>query len=223
MEKNKEVTCPACGSSDLELSITGKAVTEPYSEPVVVSMEFYKCRTCGMEGDFSGQGDETIGKAIEVAKHNSIVRIIEEFTRNDISMSSIERALDLPQRTLTKWKNSLSVPSAAAVALMNVIRTYPWILTVAQHKYDPLVARNVCITNAISEFLRLTPIGGIIPAETGVFLAMGSLVVYQRYERTNEEDANAPIEMHVAVENNQGSYFFQNQNLSITGGDLAVT
>jgi DNA-binding transcriptional regulator YiaG len=216
MGKNEEVTCPACGSSDLELSVTGETVTEPYSEPVVVSIEVYKCRTCGMEGDFSRQGDEIIGKAIEAAKHNSIVRIIEEFTRNDMSMSSIERALDLPQRTLTKWKNSLSVPSAAATALMNVIRTYPWILTVAQHKYDPLVARNVCITNAISEFLRLTPIGGIIPAETGVFLAMDSLFVYQRYERTSEEDTNSPIEMRVAVENNQGSYFFQ-------GGDLAAT
>jgi hypothetical protein len=187
-------------------------------------MEAYKCRTCGMEGDFSGHGDEQIEEAIGAAKHNAIIHIIEEFVRNEISMSSIERALDLPQRTLTKWKNGLSSPSATGVALMNIIRTYPWILTVAQYKYEPLVARNIYITNAIGEFLKLAPLGGIVPAETGVFLTPGSLVMYQKYDRTYDEDANTPIEMHMTVENNQGSYFMQKQNVSITGGnDLATT
>jgi len=216
--KNKEVTCPACGSDAVDVFVARKTVTEPYSEPVEVSIEVYKCRTCDMEGDFSGHGDEIIGKAILAAKHNSIVRIIEEFTRNNISMSSIERALDLPQRTLTKWKNGLSVPSATGAALMNVIRTYPWILTVAQYKYDPSIARDVHIKNAINELLKIVPFGyGNIPAETRVFLTPRSLFMYLKYDRTDEEDTNAPIEMHVAVENNQGSYFIQNQNISITG------
>lgn len=219
MENNKEVTCPVCGSSAVDMSTTKKTITERYGTPVEVSMEVYKCRVCGMEGDFSGHGDEIIEKAIENSKHKAIVHIIEEFIRNEISMSSIERALDLPQRTLTKWKNGLSTPSATGAALMNVIRTYPWILTVAQYKYDPFIARNVHISNAITELLKITPLGyGSILAETGVFMTPGSLVMYQKYDRTDEEDSTFVININVAAENSiQASYSIQNQNVSIAG------
>lgn len=53
------------------------------------------------------------------------------------SNASMERSLGLPARTLERWKNDRTiVPSAAALALMRIVRTYPWILKVADAPFD---------------------------------------------------------------------------------------
>jgi hypothetical protein len=214
--KHNEITCPACGSHELDMSVTRKTIAEPYSEPIEVSMEVFKCKICGMEGDFSGHGDELITVAIENAKRNAIVHIIDEFIHNDISMASIERALDLPQRTLTKWKNGLSIPSATGTALMNVIKTYPWILTVAQYKYDPLIARNVHISNAMHELLKLAPLGyGSMPSETAVVVTGDSIFMFHKYDKNEGLDSSSVVINVMAEDSNQKSYLIQNKNAYI--------
>lgn len=154
-----KIICPACGSSDsIEEIMETEEIKEPFVESKKIEVTNYRCLLCGAEGDFAGQSKKKYTQALTELKNKAVNRIIEDFDNNNISMASIERALELPQRTLTKWKNGLSSPTAAGIALLKIIRTYPWILDVAQSNFNPLVSRNVFINNAINEFLRITPV-----------------------------------------------------------------
>lgn len=188
MDKNK-IICPACGSTSFKVANTKKVISEPYSNPVEVFIDEYNCLVCGMQGDFTKSNDEIIDRAIEQAKHNSVFSIIEYFNRNDISMSAFERALDLPQRTLTKWKNGLSNPSATGFALMNIVRTYPWILDVAQNKYDPVIAKKVYINNALNDFLSWVPFGlKCSLRNAGVVTTPDAHIFYVQVNKNTEND-----------------------------------
>lgn len=61
-------------------------------------------------------------------------------------MAYIERALRLPQRTLARWKTGEC--SAPAIALLRLVRTYPWLLAVADDSFNVLSARQTLIVEA---------------------------------------------------------------------------
>jgi hypothetical protein len=68
----------------------------------------------------------------------------------------MERALGLPARTLARWKNEQTTsPSAAGVALMRIIRTFPWILEVADVQFDKTKARKVLLQAAMDEIVKI--------------------------------------------------------------------
>lgn len=205
MDKNK-IICPACGSTSFKVANTKKVISEPYSNPVEVFIDEYNCLVCGMQGDFTKSNDEIIDRAIEQAKHNSVFSIIEYFNRNDISMSAFERALDLPQRTLTKWKNGLSNPSATGFALMNIVRTYPWILEVAQSKYDPVIAKKVYISSALNDFLSWVPIDlKSAFRAAGVVTTAESHIFYAHFDKNAENDF-VPLSTEIQVETGKDKY-----------------
>ena len=188
----KVVICPACGSDSIETIETEKTIKEPYGEPLRISINEYTCKVCGIQGDFLDNNDQIISTAIESAKKNSIYNIIEDLSQKKISMSAIERALDLPQRTLSKWKNGLSSPSASGVTLMYAVRTYPWLLDVAQHKFDPIVSRDVHIKAAVSDLLKMIPvIQEDIFTESGMIATSNSLFMYIKIDK---KDQNTQIE-----------------------------
>lgn len=54
------------------------------------------------------------------------------------TLASMERALDLPNRTLSKWRTEGT--SMAGVTLVRLLRTFPWLLNVAAHDYSQSVA-----------------------------------------------------------------------------------
>ncbi|MCP4353876.1 MAG: NUDIX hydrolase [Desulfobacterales bacterium] len=68
-------------------------------------------------------------------------------------MASIERALELPQRTLTKWKNGRTKPSATVITLLKFLRIFPWLLEVAENKFDYSTAQKIHIENAVNKLL----------------------------------------------------------------------
>jgi hypothetical protein len=66
-----------------------------------------------------------------------IIDMLQE--KEDYSMAFVERALELPQRTMMRWKKGQL--SDAAIALLRIIGTYPWIMDVADAKYDSIYAQ----------------------------------------------------------------------------------
>ena len=113
----------------------------------------YHCSTCDSEGDFFNENEGKINDNIEILKGKSTKNILDDFIDNKISMSAIERALSLPQRTLTKWKNGVTNPSAAGLALLKYLRTFPWLLEVAEHNFDYNTAQKIHISSAVQKFL----------------------------------------------------------------------
>ncbi len=130
---DKKQICPFCGSNEFERKEYAKEEKMAlchFSYRKVVDV----CKKCGEQFDFTGEDDERFLIAYEAAKKASIAQIIKEFEAQKLSMAYIERALELSQRTLSQWKSKGT--SAVGMALMRMLYTYPWLIKVADNKYD---------------------------------------------------------------------------------------
>jgi len=117
------------------------------------------------EGDFFNENEEITEKALSKLNEIYVKEIIEYFNEKNISLAGIERAVGLPQRTLTKWKNNFSSPSAAGVALLKYLRTFPWLLEVAEQKFNYDIAQKIFLEAAFNTFVNSIHFksSGIVP------------------------------------------------------------
>ncbi|MCD6584814.1 MAG: hypothetical protein J7K96_03530 [Desulfobacteraceae bacterium] len=131
--------CPSCGSEQFEESISKHLLPIVYGEPAEWEEKIQHCQICGESGDFANENDSAIESAIESAKKQSINSMLDGLSELGIKMTYIERALELPARTIARWKSGGS--SAASIALLRTIRTFPWILEVADSDFAPKIAK----------------------------------------------------------------------------------
>lgn len=148
--------CPICGSEDIYEKKKKHRIKEPFAREEYIEIIENVCRTCESKGDFFDNNDEIIEKKIKELKQRSVENILEYFIKNKRSLTSIERALEIPFRTLAKWKNKITKTSAAGIALLRFIHLFPWLLEVAENKYDPQKAENIMINNAIEKISKIT-------------------------------------------------------------------
>ncbi|MDA3822348.1 MAG: hypothetical protein PF450_07045, partial [Bacteroidales bacterium] len=87
--------------------------------------------------------------------------ILTSLNRDGYSNASMERALGLPSRTLARWKKENSIsPSSSGIALMRIIRSFPWILDIAENNFDQKKAMSIFLTNAMNEIVNIAYEGG---------------------------------------------------------------
>lgn len=147
---SNNLMCPACGSHDVE------ALSEQRSHQLTLGEEFnylehvYKCKTCGEMGDFDNKNDDSFKLAEQEALKKLVPYLVEALATNNISMAQFERAFELPQRTLTRWKSGDF--SSASVALLRVIKTFPFIVNVAEKKFEPGFAHRSLVMEALKVF-----------------------------------------------------------------------
>lgn len=127
------VRCPSCGSDTVEiknLSETRQLTLGPEFSYMVPT---HVCESCGEEGDFNGSGDSFRENAIQLARKELASNLIEGIHDIGLKLSHVERALELPQRTISsKWRTGIS---ASGLALLRIIRTMPWIVNIADNKF----------------------------------------------------------------------------------------
>jgi hypothetical protein len=138
--------CPACGSDSIETTTRKHSLPVVYGDPAVYDEVTDKCLVCGECGDFSESNDDEVEKALDLARKHSVVSILDVMSQAGIKMAYMERALDLPARTLARWKNGEI--SAASLALLRIIRTYPWVIEVADARFDQSVVRSKVVEEA---------------------------------------------------------------------------
>ncbi|EKE07800.1 MAG: hypothetical protein ACD_17C00512G0003 [uncultured bacterium] len=138
--------CPACGSAELKSEIKRIAVPVVYGDPVEYEERIDQCLLCGERGDFAGGNDARIEEALAGAKKHFVKFILERISNCGIKVAYLERALDLPPRTVSRWKNGES--SAASIALLRTISMFPWILEVADSGFDQNTADMILINQA---------------------------------------------------------------------------
>ncbi len=153
MSKKKK-TCPACGSENIKEYKSSHHVNEAFGGGNDIAIIEDTCQNCETTGDFFSQNDVLISEAIDHLKSLAARNILQDFANNSISMSSMERALGLPQRTLTKWKNGQTKPSSAGLALLKMLRIFPWLLDVAEQKFDYQSGQHIFMQEAMSKFVR---------------------------------------------------------------------
>ena len=144
-------SCPVCGSEEIIEKKKTISITEPFFGQANIEVFENICCSCKSIGDFFNQNESLLEETIKELKQKSVKKILEYFIDKKISMSSIERALEMPQRSLTKWKNNSSKASSAGIALLRFIRLFPWLLEVAENKYDFQVAQKIQINNSINK------------------------------------------------------------------------
>jgi hypothetical protein len=154
-----EKTCPVCGGVKVEGNEEREAVTVPYGPVCTFLRSVHQCSECGERGDFSNVNDSRLEKALEIAVRASVASMIDELSRRGFSMAYLERALELPQRTLARWKTGEC--SASAVALLRILRTYPWIGRVAESGYDERCAKSLLVSEAVVVFEDLAKQAGL--------------------------------------------------------------
>lgn len=145
--------CPLCGSDQISEKINEENIYEPFAGYKIVKLTYHSCGLCGTEGDFTDNNDQIIQEAIEGLKEEAVRNILHYFQESNINLAGMERALDLPQRTLTKWKNGHIKPSASGTTLLKFIRLFPWLLAVAEKKFDFDQAQKIHIQDGINQFI----------------------------------------------------------------------
>jgi len=116
-----------------------------------VAIEVLTCRKCGFE-EYLPSNDETIARALSDLKKALMVLLLNDLNSSGLPNAYRERALGLPARTLARWKNEVSLmQSAAGHALMRLIRTFPWLLQVAEAEFDEKRARILLLKAAGKE------------------------------------------------------------------------
>ena len=142
----EEIICPICESSGVEVSKHKRVYSLPYASPFSIDFEEDHCPTCGESGDFYKRNDGEFEKAEKAARLESINNMLEDLGRHGITMAYIERVLDLPKRTIARWKSGSD--SATGVALLRMVRTCPWMLEIAKNRFSPSITAKVVLNQA---------------------------------------------------------------------------
>jgi len=163
-----EKNCPVCGSHSIVCNEVKENIDEAFGGRKTISVKEYMCEDCESEGDFFDENEECLKTTIAALKDVAVTNILDDFSNTPMSFSSMERALELPQRTLTKWKNNASRPSSTGIALLKLLRTFPWLIEVAEHKYDYAVAQKIHIADAVQQMMNHMDFNSDTIARTGV-------------------------------------------------------
>ena len=147
MNKNQ---CPACGSTDMTRYENKNADQLTLGNKFFYDEIYYKCNSCSEEGDFLSETEPNYVSAQKNAQLDMIKEILDGFNRSNISMAMLERVFELPVRTLTRWKNGDF--SSSGLALLRILATFPWIISVAEHKFNSTFASSAIIKVAVQEF-----------------------------------------------------------------------
>jgi transposase-like protein len=159
MDIIKNKSCELCGSEHIEHCEAPHTAPVPYSSNGATYVQkTIVCYDCGAEIDDTD--DEDIKKAYDIANQGAIQEILKFFTDQGHSLASIERALGLPQRTISRWKGKSDL-SSVGLALLRVIRTFPWILDVAEKKYERGHAAEIMIVNAVQTMRKKGLLNGV--------------------------------------------------------------
>jgi len=150
MDTNK--TCPVCGSEDIIEKKIRHILAEPFGGSLAVGLNEDRCNTCDTRGDFQNVNDAKVDRQLEELRAAAVKNILQDFADHNYSFASMERALELPQRTLTKWKKT-GKSAAAGLSLLRLLRIFPWLLEVADNHFDFQNAQKICASASFKIYL----------------------------------------------------------------------
>ncbi|MDZ7794911.1 MAG: hypothetical protein U5P10_14825 [Spirochaetia bacterium] len=179
-------TCPVCGSEGVKAYTKREYLQEPFGGQTAVELKEYRCPVCESTGDLFNENDELIEQTQNELKFQSVKNILDDFHRNKISMSALERALGIPQRTFTKWKNGNAKASATGITLLRFIRLFPWLVDVAENKYDYDTAQKIYIQSAVQKLLSKVEFDARSFSEAGIVSTSQSAFFYINYNKGEE-------------------------------------
>ena len=163
-----ERMCPVCGIGTLEKVPSTIMIADPSGIEKAIEVFEYKCPSCDAEGDLFGDNEHTLQKKYVEIRADAVASMLESFSDKSVRYSSAERVLGLPQRTLSKWKNKSVIPSAGATALMRYLHLFPWLLDVADNKFEKKSAMRIHIAAAMRDLCDMTKASDVKTVSAGI-------------------------------------------------------
>ena len=142
-------TCPACASDNM---IRKEKIREKILTPgleFTFNEIYYVCNSCHEEGDFTGETDKNYLHAQKAAQAQLVKNILDDMNKAGITMAMFERVFELPSRTLTRWKKGDF--SASTLALLRIVATYPWMINVAENRFERSYSKFILIKVGVEE------------------------------------------------------------------------
>lgn len=148
---SNELRCPFCDSDQIQKQQNEEQTQAPYGGVVKYHEEVLICSNCQSNFADEKRSDALFLEAYNKSQKDSVVKILTYLTEKGYSFAGVERALNLPQRTLSRWKMEGDL-SSIGLSLLKMMRTYPWLIDVAEKKYDENYAKVVLIQHACETF-----------------------------------------------------------------------
>lgn len=154
---NEKKICECCGSSNVTIRESSRMYPIPFANHIEYKNLVIHCNDCGedVELDAAQSVDEFLSEKNPIYLNEiqkSIKVILDEMEQKGYSQSRIERAFDIPKRTVSKWYNHVNMPSAGALSLLRLIMNFPWLINIAENNYDRKIAHKIALGNAIKFF-----------------------------------------------------------------------
>lgn len=189
--------CPVCGSGNVKEVSKAIAVKAPFGPEVEKTEALIECADCGFVLDVESNNDQQFEIAYRESAMQSIVTMISKLEDKGYSMAAIERALELPWRTLSRWKSGKGI-SAVGLALLRTLATYPWILEVAEQKFDPMAAGKIMCMQAYDVFTSLAQSSGFAVSSGLDDCSDGSYEIHTIFRKLSDD--------HEALESHAEKY-----------------
>ncbi len=182
-ESSQNLTCPACGSSNVQSRVEKREIKIPLAAATAYEAVVNDCSDCETTGDFAKVNDKNIAQILDQARKSNLATLINRLVEKDkMSMAYMERALDLPARTMMRWKSG--EVSAGALALMRIVATYPFTVEVADRQFDSLYASKRLAQEGFDSMCRLADANQI-----------AAKVVVSSYDQNSIQGTFSPLAM----------------------------
>ncbi len=199
MTSIKDYECPVCNGNNFDVIEEKEKVHIPFGDETIIDLIKLKCKECDTITEYTKLMDEKYELVVRESTKKSVENMLSILSSKGYNLAAIERALELPQRTISRWKNTGEL-SSMGLALLRIISTYPWILHVAQNKFEPICARNLFIQNAVSDFLGIySSVGTYNFSQIGVIAHPANLYIIAKYDF--KENKNGKREAEEIVSN----------------------
>ncbi len=146
----KPLFCPECDSDKIRVDWETDQISLPGGDKFDYEKEIHICENCGERGVFSRsiikENHERYLAALQENNNRSLESITDYLSQHNLKMAFVERSLRLPQRTVSRWKSK--GVSASGMALMRIIKTFPWILCVAEKDFDERFSKEELVRQA---------------------------------------------------------------------------
>ena len=185
-KENKKISCAICGSKDINISHNDDTVQAVYGSVVPYREKVITCNTCKSNYSDGEITENAYSLALEKSKKESVANILDNLPQLGYNLAAMERALELPQRTLSRWKSGKDL-SAAGLALLRIINTYPWIIEVADAKYNARFSVKILCDQAYNVYDKMFNYIGYDLSARGGMLNEDSIIIYRQYQNRKEE------------------------------------
>lgn len=139
-------TCVVCRLTNVNVVEVKRSYAAPFGPDVEYTNKIAACPDCGTNVDLSDP--DAFPNAVAESELKSIGMILDYIVSRGFTHAAIERALYLPDRAVSNWKCKEAV-STSSMALLRILRAFPWVIDVADKNFDPetIGAVNTCLAN----------------------------------------------------------------------------